>query len=136
MLSNLENFSITRDLTAYLADLNNSGTVEGMVFSRAIGVVSVPFTCLIDAAVHISFFAVKLILGLGVSLYNSTAYLLFPNKSISKEFELSSSLIHFHKIFDSIIKTVSLSLLSLLNPIRANLLTGGRRIEPILTADT
>lgn len=120
MLTEFENFSITRELTGYLSDLNNNGTVQGYFFSRSIGLVAIPFTCLADAAVHISLCALKIIIGFGVSYYNAVTYLLFPEYRASTEFELSSSLIHVLRTCESLSKSCILPFLCVLNPIRAN----------------
>ncbi len=120
MLTEFENFSITRELTGYLNDLNDRETVEGYFFSRVIGLVSIPFTCLGDATVHISLCALKILVGLGVSFYNSMTYAFHPRFSASKEFELSSSLIHLFRALESLSKAGILPFLCFLNPSRAN----------------
>lgn len=120
MLTEFENFSITRELTGYLNDLNNTETVQGYFFSRIIGVVAIPFSCLADASVHISIFALKVLVGFGVSFYNAMTYAFHPVYGASKEFEFSSSLVHLLRTAESLTKGALLPLLCFLNPARAN----------------
>lgn len=120
MLTEFENFSITRELTSYLNNLNNDGTVQGLFFSRVVGLVSIPFCCLADAATHISLCAIKVIVGLGVSFYNSLAYAFHPAYTAPKEFEFSSSLVHLFRTTECLSKGCILPFLCLLNPERTD----------------
>lgn len=130
MLSNFENFSITRELTSYLNDLNNSGTVEGMIFSRAIGFVSLPFTCLADFAVHISFAALKIITGIGSLFYNLLAYGFFPSYRATSEYELSSSIIHIMQTIQSLIRGIFFPFLCAIDPEKTKIFANGIFIQP------
>lgn len=130
MLTEFENFSITRELTGYLSKLNDTGTLEGRVFSRAIGFASLPFTCLADASVHISFVALKIITGLSALFYNVFAEGFFPEYKITAEYELPSAIIHALRTVQFLIKTAFLPVINSLDPLKANLIMHDS-VEPV-----
>ncbi|WP_068469520.1 hypothetical protein [Candidatus Protochlamydia phocaeensis] len=119
-LSPLENFSCTLKMTEVFASLNQSNyLVLGKMGSRVAGVVILPLASLADAFIHVSLCGVKIVTGTLVSPYNFFASKFFPTYTVSREWELSSMLIHLARVVECVFTTVIVPFICLFDPARA-----------------
>jgi hypothetical protein len=123
-LTDLERFSLTAHLNYQLGKLDQIDyLLIGKCASRIIGFVTIPFTALADSCAHLTLGSGKLCTGLIVSPYNFLVESSRPDYKIAKDFEISSAFIHLVRVIESLVFTVLLPFICLLNPARAEGLT-------------
>ncbi|MCE2982981.1 MAG: hypothetical protein LW832_05390, partial [Parachlamydia sp.] len=119
-LTYLDNFSFTVPLTYQLHCLSNSSyAITGPLAARVAGVVLIPFAALLDFFSHAGLTCLTAATGCFVSPFNFFAHASCPGRAFDKSYELSSSLIHFMHVIESIFMAALLPGLCLLNPTKA-----------------
>lgn len=121
ILKKSENFSLTRDLTDGLSQINNSRyAIAGPICSRVLAFCTVPFVSLTDAAIHTGLCGGKALTGVFVTPYNCLAKAFYPQYAAPEGLELSSALIHLMRVVENVFNAAVLTVLCVLFPDRAH----------------